>query len=181
MNYQPPINDGPGPPTDLDLLVLEAGRPRTPRPTVRGVIWHVMGTSIIALIGIAIAQAFYSDWTASRSLATLSFSDWVRALAIVVFLLLTIASFRQRARDRELTANGNAAMATVLSQEMHWRSGSWITYCFTDTHGVKYQGSCSDKTKSLYKGMRFIVFYDPDQPSRHEPACASDFEVALPQ
>ena len=116
MNY-PPINDGPGPPTDLDLLVLEAGRPRTPRPTVRGVIWHVMGTSIIALIGISIAQAFYSDWTASRSLATLWFSDWVRALAIVVFLLLTIASFRQRARDRELTANGNAAMATVLSQE----------------------------------------------------------------
>ena len=85
-----------------------------------------------------------------------------------------------RRHERNLVKNGNVAIASVLNQAMHARSGSWVTYDFKDAHGTRYQGACTDKTKELFKGMSFLVFYEPGLPTRRVASCESNFEVVLP-
>jgi hypothetical protein len=81
--------------------------------------------------------------------------------------------------------NGEVAIASVTGQANRALardgSNSWLTYRFEDTHGIKYQGACTDSSRELFVGIGFLVFCDREQPHRRLASCESDFEVALPR
>jgi hypothetical protein len=176
----PPIDDSPKAPSYRDVLITRASPPRATRPILSEFIssWAL----IIFLIAgsVAIVKALYVKWLVSKSFASFHPGDWFGLLVFGFFIWLGFSVRRVSSRRRELMRNGEAAIAFVLSQANHGRGGSWVTYSFEDTHGIKHQGGCTDRTKDLFKGMTFLVYYDREQPNRRVASCDSDFEVLLP-
>jgi hypothetical protein len=176
----PPIDDSPKPPSYRDVLITQASTPRATRPVLSDFIssWALVVFSIACIV--AIGKALYLRWLTSKSFAAFHAADW---FGLPVFGFIVWLGFNMRrvsSRRRELMRNGEAAIASVLSQANHGRGGSWVTFSFDDTHGIKHQGACTDRTKELFKGMTFLVYYDREQPNRRVASCDSDFEVLLP-
>jgi hypothetical protein len=94
-----------------------------------------------------LAWRLYVKWAASRSFSVFQSADWFRLGAVVVILMFVLPFIvRVRRRDRNLVKNGNIAIASVINQRMHSRSGSWITYPFSDARGSRArigQKNCS--------------------------------------
>lgn len=176
----PPIDDSPRPPSYRDLLIARAGRPRATRPTVRGMAFFLVSIGSISVVAGVLGQYIWQKWAASKSFALFEPLDWFRLIVMAFFTLMAIFVFRFRHRDRELVRNGEVAVASVLRQEMRPRIGSRLTYSFEDARGIKCQGICLDRTKSLFKGMSFLVFYERDRPRQRIASCESAFEVVLP-
>jgi hypothetical protein len=176
----PPIDDSPKPPGYRDLLITRASPPRATRPILSEFIssWALVVFSIACIV--AIGKALYLKRLTSKSFAAFHPADWFGLVVFGFFIWLGLSVRRVSSWKRELMRNGEAAVASVASQANHGRGGSWVTYSFDDTHGIKHQGACRDRTKELFKGMTFLVYYDREQPNRRVASCDSDFEVLLP-
>jgi hypothetical protein len=176
----PPIDDSPKPPGYRDLLITRASPPRATRPILSEFIssWALVVFSIACIV--AIGKALYLKWLTSKSFAAFHPADWFGLVVFGFLIWLGLSVRRVSSWKRELMRNGEAAVASVASQANHGRGGSWVTYSFDDTHGIKHQGACRDRTKELFKGMTFLVYYDREQPNRRVASCDSDFEVLLP-
>jgi hypothetical protein len=177
----PPTDDTVRSPNYRDLLVAQADRPRSTRPTARGTMDFSLSVIFAGGCAATLAWRLYVKCAASRSFSVFQSADWFRLAAVVVILMFVLPFIvRMRRRDRNLVKNGNIAIASVINQRMHSRSGSWITYTFSDARGSQCQGACTDRTKELFKGMSFVVFYEPELPTRRIGSCESSFEVVLP-
>jgi hypothetical protein len=177
----PPMDDSPRPPSYRDLLVERAERPRATRPTLRGIVDFCASVVVTGGFAVVLGTRLCEKWAQSRSTSGFQRAVWFWLVLVLVTLGLALPLVvRTRRRERNLVKNGNVAIASVLSQTMHARSGSWVTYDFKDAHGTRYQGACTDKAKELFKGMSFLVFYEPGLPTRRVASCESNFEVVLP-
>jgi hypothetical protein len=176
----PPIDDSPKPPSYRDLLIMRASPPRATRPILSEFIssWALV-VFLIACI-VAIGKSLYLKWLTSKSFAEFHPSDWFGLLVFGFFIWLGFSVRRVSSRRRELMRNSDVAIASVASRANYGRGGPWVTYSFDDAHGIKHQGACRDRTKELFKGMTFLVYYDREQPNRRVASCDSDFEVLLP-
>jgi hypothetical protein len=175
------MDDSPQPPSYRDLLVERAERPRATRPTLRGIVDFCASVVVTGGFAVVLGTRLYEKWALSRSSSGLKHADWFWLVLVLVTLGLILPFVvRTRRHERNLVKNGNVAIASVLNQAMHARNGSWVTYDFNDAYGTRYQGGCTDKTKKLFKGMSFLVFYEPGLPTRRVASCESNFEVVLP-
>jgi hypothetical protein len=175
-----PIDNSPQPPSYRDLLIMRANPPRATRPILREFIssWGLVVFSIACIM--AIGKALYLKWLTSKSFAAFHPADWFGLLVFGFFIWLGFSVRRVSSRKRELMRNGDVAIASVASRANYGRGGPWVTYSFDDTHGIKHQGACRDRTEELFQGMTFLVYYDREQPNRRVASCDSDFEVLLP-
>ena len=120
----------------------------------------------------------------SNSIADFLAAEWLALSALLLFIFIVINGARSILQDRELSKNGEVAVASILTQKnrisVNGGGHSRLTYSFEDTHGIKYQGACTDNSRGLFKGMSFLVFYDRDLPMRRVASCESHFEIVLP-
>ena len=176
----PPIDDSPNPPSYRDVLITRASPPRATRPILSEFISSWALTVFLLACSIAIVKALYLKWLVSKSFASFHPADWFGLLVFSFFIWLGYSVRRVSSRTRELMRNGEVAIALVASRANYGRGGPSVTYSFDDTHGIKHQGACRDRTNELFKGMTFLVYYDREQPNRWVASCDSDFEVLLP-
>jgi hypothetical protein len=176
----PPIDDSPKPPSYRDLLITQASPPRATRPILSAFISSWALIVFLIVCSVAIVKALCLKWLTSRSFASFHPGDWFGLIVFSFFIWLGCSVRRVRSRRRELMRNGDAAIASVVSRANYGRGGPWVTYCFDDTRGIKHQGGCRDRTRKLFQGMTFLVYYDREQPNRRVASCDSDFEVLLP-
>jgi hypothetical protein len=162
------------------LLIVRASRPRATRPFLREFVSSWALVIFFIACNVAIGKAFYLKWLASKSFASFHLVDWFGLLVFGFFFWLGISVLLASFRQRELMRNGEVAVASVLSQATHARSGSWVTYSFEDAHGIRQGGGCYDRTRELSKGMSYLVFYEGEQPTRRVASCDCDFEIVLP-
>ncbi len=178
----PPIDRIPAAPSYRDVLIVRTERPRATRPNVRAV-WSLLVLIFAACGAAAIVKNLFVRWFASPSIADFFSTEWYVLFGLVILIFVEVSGLRSARRDRELMKNGEVAIASVLSQKNIFApraSISRLTYAFEDTHGIKYQGSCTDETGKLFQGMSFLVFFERDLPMTRLASCNSNFEIVLP-
>jgi hypothetical protein len=164
---------------DRDLLIQRAGRPRDIRAKPVAMGLQLLGTAVAAVIAYAIASTLFDKWTTLKASGDFWAAGWPGMLGLLLFVALVAANVFSVFRDRDLCRNGEVAIAAVTSKKIHSRSGSWITYCFKDVHGVEYRGACTDRTGQLLPGMTFAVFYEAELPRNRIASCESNFKIVL--
>jgi hypothetical protein len=172
--------DASAPANSRDVLIQRAARPREIRTNGVAMSYALIALAVFAGIAYAIARGLFEKWTTLKSAGDFWAAGWPGMLALLVFVAVMAAGVWSVFRDRELSKNGEVAIASVTSQEMHARSGSWITYSFRDAHGFEYRGACHDQTGRLLPGMTFAMFYEPELPRNRLASCDSHFTIVLP-
>jgi hypothetical protein len=101
------------------------------------------------------------------------------AVAIGVVAVISIVLLTVVARQKQLMAEGEAAIARVTRRWQTHR-GTAIRYEFTTLRGEQILGGAGDATRQLAVGMSVPVFYDTQKPRKQLALCASFFEVNVP-
>jgi hypothetical protein len=178
----PPIGNAPISPSYRDVLITLTKRPRAIRPNFRAA-WWMLVLLFAAVWAVAIAKSLFVKWSASPSIADFITSEWYVLIVILILIFVELSGLQSVRRNRALMKNGEVAIASVLSQRnIHAprTSISRLTYTFEDTHGIKYQGSCTDNTRKLFAGMSFLIFFERDLPMTRLESCRSNFDIVLP-
>jgi hypothetical protein len=177
----PTVEGTPVPLSYRDVLITRAERPREIRPNIRAA-WLLLVLLFVAVWAVAIAKSLFVEWFASPSIADFFATEWYILFGLLILAAFEVSGLRSALRGRELMKNGEVAIASVLSQKHIFapRSISRLTYAFEDTHGIKYQGSCTDDTRELFTGMSFLIFFERDLPMTRLESCRSKFDIVLP-
>jgi hypothetical protein len=178
----PTVGGTPAPLSFRDALITRTGRPRATRPNLQAV-WLLLVLALVAVWAAAIVRSLFVKWIASASTADFFATEWYALFGLLILVAFEVHGLRSARRERELMKNGEVAIASVLSQKHIIRprgSTSRLTYAFEDTHGIKYQGSCTDNTRKLFTGMSFLIFFERDLPMTRLESCRSNFDIVLP-
>lgn len=101
------------------------------------------------------------------------------ALAIGIVAVISVVLLTVVARQKQLIAEGEVALARV-TQRWQTHRGPAIRCEFTTLRGEHLLGGAGDGSRQLAVGMVVPVFYDAQKPKRQLALCASFYEVVLP-
>jgi hypothetical protein len=160
-------------------VLLSLPRPRPVRISRRGKTTTILLTSIGTMFAAVLLSNLYLAWIKSGQ--SFRFDKHIALLvgAALLILLILLAIPKGLAREKDLLANGEVALARVVGQWQS-RNGFSIRYEFRDPAGKTVRNLASDYTRSLYEGMAVPVFYDAQKPSRQVAQCASLYEIVMP-
>jgi hypothetical protein len=153
--------------------------PRNVRLSRRGktTVTVLMVALLAALAGylatLAVARRALGDQSPQTSQFPLD------ALAIGMIAVISIVLLTVVARQKQLVAEGEVAVARVTRRWQTHR-GPAIRYEFTTLRGEQLLGGAGDGSRQLDVGMDVPVFYDAQKPKRQLALCASFFEVSVP-
>jgi hypothetical protein len=112
----------------------------------------------------------------TNPLASSLFNHIPGTIIVFGFCIFILA---QAQKHRRLLAEGDLAIATIISQSFQGRNQrSAITYEFTDASGRRIQSGATDNSRTLFEEMRVAVFYNPDNPFENIPLPAAECELA---
>jgi hypothetical protein len=183
-NFHPMASDAPSgmqafPASPGDEALVRTPAPRQIRisKSRRVAMWvPALGLSLFV---VPFAATVYRQWTLYHSFSNVRGLGWGIALETVV-ALAAFGIWRGQVRECDLLEHGEAVMCLVLRQWFDNRNFSWIEYEFTDFLGSLHKGSANDRTNQLFTGMRFVVFYDRDNPKHQVAYCSTLHEVIVP-
>ena len=114
------------------------------------------------IIGVALYSIILGHRTTyPKANAANVFTDFAFfAMFALIWLTMAGGTVRSVFRDGKLLANGDVAIAVIVSQEMTGRKSqtSRIEYEFKDAAGRGYTGKSNDETRELYEDVQTLVF-----------------------
>ena len=161
-------------------------RPRIVRLSRRGKSWVLLLTSILAAVEAGLLVFLLTRWIRTSSLATVASNHGIALYAALLLPFLPVMFRRGLAKEKHLIANGEVAVATVISTS---NSSSQVNrnddvrtvqYQFRDKSGALVEGSSVDSTLMLRDHSAMLVFYDPDDSTQQVAQCAAYYQVVAP-
>lgn len=146
--------------------------------------WRIWAKCLVFII-VAVAWFYTLGKPAIASSRTLNRGG--DAIFVVAFLALPIllifyVLLRGEISEYSLLKRGKCVVGNVISQR-RIREGrgsrSEIWYSFAVGPGKPMTGRGIDWTKQYLKGMPVLVFYDPEDISKHVAYCCADWIVLL--
>lgn len=164
----------------------EIGGALASMPAPRDVRLSRRGKTTVTVLMIALLAAL-AGYLATLAVARRALGDQspqasqfpLDALAIGVIAVISIVLLTLVARQKQLMAEGEVAIARVTRRWQTHR-GPAIRYEFMTLRGEHLQGGAGDGSRQLAVGMNVPVFYDAQKPKRQLALCASFFEVNEP-
>ncbi|HET9399615.1 MAG TPA: hypothetical protein VFO34_01580 [Candidatus Acidoferrales bacterium] len=161
-------------------------RPRTVRLSRRGKSWVLLLSSILAAVETSLVTFLLTRWLRESSVAAVAGRHGIALYSALLLPFLPVMFRRGLAKEKELIANGEVAVATVIStsnsssqvnRNDHVRT---VRYTFLDKSGAIVEGSSVDSTLMLRDYSSMLVFYDSDDPTKHVAQCAAYYHVVVP-
>lgn len=173
------------PPLDPALQQLQVlTRPRRVRFRFGGnLALGVAGLVTAVLLGFGVLFLVSSSGPRTAPHPASLFPMLVPALLILVVFPLVIAlPFIREKRNIPLLRDGEFAFGRVTSQQTVQQgktSYSSIAYEFKTGSGQMMQNTAKDLSYSVFEDMIIPVFYDPADPSKNIPLCATYLRISI--
>ena len=173
------------PPLDPALQQLQVlTRPRRVRFRFGGnLALGVAGLVTAVLLGFGVLFLVSSSGPRTAPHPASLFPMLVPALLILVVFPLVIAlPFIREKRNIPLLRDGEFAFGWVTSQQTVQQgktSYSSIAYEFKTGSGQMMQNTAKDLSYSVFEDMIIPVFYDPADPSKNIPLCATYLRISI--
>ncbi len=146
---------------------------------------------IIGSLSIASIFLIYSGVQTIRSSQQLGthpsllYSFVVGFIFPIILIAISGATYWKLRRDISLLRDGELAIGVVTHQKLievrggrgGRRKQSRIRYRFKDPAGRLFQGTGTDRTRSLQVNMTVPVFYKPDDPEKNVSICTAVCEL----
>lgn len=100
---------------------------------------------------------------------------------LVIFVIIAVVPLVREKRNLPLLRDGELVFARITAQQTVQQgksSYSRIDYEFKTNTGQLVQNSVKDLTNSVFEDMTVPVFYDPADPSKNIPSCATYLAIA---
>lgn len=167
-------------------LLASQPRPRVLRLSRRGKSWVLILSSILAAIETSLLVSLLARWLHAGSMATVASHHGLAVYTALLLPFLPVMFRRGLSKEKELIANGEVGVATVIttsnspSQVNRNDDVRTVQYQFQDQNGAIVEGSCVDSTLMLRDHSSMLVFYDSDDPTKHVAQCAAYYHVVVP-
>lgn len=161
-------------------------RPRAVRLSRRGKSWVLLLSSVLAAVEASLVIFLLTRWLRESSMAPVTSSHGMAFYSALLLPFLPVMFRRGLAKEKELIANGEVAVATVTSttnsssqvnRNDHVRT---VRYKFLDKSGAIVEGTSVDSTFMLRDYSPLLIFYDSHDPTQHIAQCAAYYHVVVP-
>lgn len=171
------------PPLDPSLQMLQSlPRPRRVRFRFGGSLF--LGSIVVVAFLTGLIYAFTLLRVNARHLPT-NRNDFAVLLPflfmLVIFVIIAVVPLVREKRNLPLLRDGELVFARITAQQTVQQgksSYSRIDYEFKTNTGQLVQNSVKDLTNSVFEDMTVPVFYDPADPSKNIPSCATYLAIA---
>ena len=172
--------------SEKQQLLASQPRPRIVRLSRRGKSWARLLGSILAAVEASLLIFLLTRWLGARSMAAVVSSNAIALYSALLLPFLPVMFRRGLAKEKELIANGEVAVATVIStsnspsQVNRNDDVRTVRYEFRDKRGAMVEGSSVDSTLMLRDHSAMLVFYDSVDPTQQVAQCAAYYHVVAP-
>jgi len=146
--------------------------------------WRIWAKFVVLLVFAGIWFSAFGEYigVSYKVLRSTASTLFIASFFTLLLLLIVYTLFRADIADYSLLKRGKCVVGNVMSQrKVRGRRGSRseISYAFPVGLGKPMTGRGTDWTRYYAKDMPVLVFYDPEDLSKHVAYCCTDWIVRL--